>query len=225
MLSISAAAWIALAAAPGCIGLHLHHRMPGMTPPWAPLAAGWALMLAAMMAPGLAGPVRHVFDRSFARRRARAIALFAAGYGAMWMAAGMVLLAAAWAGRAAVSDADLLAGATALLALVWQFSPWKQRCLNRGHLHPEMAAFGRAADWDALRFGMTHGIWCAGSCWALMLLPLMMPIRHMAGMAGVTLWLFGERLERPVAPHWRLRFPAKAARIAVAQARWRLQLG
>ena len=40
------------------------------------LASGWALMLAAMMPPIVVAPLRHVRDRSFATRRARAMLLF-----------------------------------------------------------------------------------------------------------------------------------------------------
>src|SRR3546814_20852665 len=53
-----------------------------------------------------------------------------------------------------------------IIALVWQFSPVKQRCLNRGHDHRPLAAFGWRAHRDALLFGSVHGIWCVGSGWA-----------------------------------------------------------
>src|SRR3954469_6845468 len=49
------------------------------------LAAAWALMIVAMMTPLLVAPLRHVRDRSFARRRTRALSLFALGYFAIWM--------------------------------------------------------------------------------------------------------------------------------------------
>src|SRR5260370_6431441 len=45
----------------------------------AKLASGWALMVAAMMAPLVIAPLLHVHDRSFARRRVRPILLFVAG--------------------------------------------------------------------------------------------------------------------------------------------------
>jgi predicted metal-binding membrane protein len=209
LLFISAAAWILLAVGPDAMALHTRHpaAMTGVSS----LAAGWALMLAAMMAPLVIAPVRHVRDRSFARRRARAIALFTAGYAAIWMGAGVVLLGAARL------EPVLLA---ATIAFVWQFSPFKQRCLNRCHAHAELAAFGRTADIDALRFGVTHGLWCVGSCWALMLLPLLAARDHIAAMAVVALWLFAERLDTPMPPQWRLRGPVKAARIALARARY-----
>jgi predicted metal-binding membrane protein len=237
VLFISAAAWILLVVEPGgaALSAHCSPAMLGAMPspasldlllalnPPASLAAGWALMLAAMMAPVLIAPVRHVRDRSFSHRRARAIALFVAGYAAVWMAAGVILLALALAARLAAPESSVPVALAAMIALGWQSSPFKQRCLNRCHAHSELAAFGPAADIEALRFGLRHGVWCVGSCWALMLLPLLVSRGHVAAMAAVTLWLFAERLDRPMPPRWRLRAPGKAARVVFAQARMRLQ--
>lgn len=223
-LFISAAAWILLAVEPGGTALS-DFCSPSMTAaslalnPPASQAAGWALMLAAMMTPVVIAPLRHVRDRSFARRRARAVALFAGGYTAIWMAAGVVLLALALAARVYAPESFGPVALAAGIALIWQFSPVKQGCLNRCHAHPELAAFGPAADIGALRFGWTHGVWCAGSCWALMLLPLLVPRGHIAAMAAMALWIAAERLDRPRPPRWRWRGPGKAARMAVAQAR------
>jgi len=237
VLFISAAAWMLLVVKPGGMAMPTHRwsAMPMAMPssasldprlalyPPASVAADWALMLTAMMAPLFIAPVRHVRDRSFARRRARAMVLFVAGYAAIWMAAGAMLLGLVLMIRLVAPESTVPFALVTLFALVWQFSPAKQRCLNRGHAHPELAAFGRAADADALRFGLTHGLWCVGSCWALMLLPLLVSRGHVAAMFAVALWLFAERLDRPAPPRWRLRGPNKAARIAVAQARMTLQ--
>jgi predicted metal-binding membrane protein len=107
----------------------------------------------------------------------------------------------------------------ALIALAWQFSPFKQRCLNRCHAHGELSAFGAAADLDALRFGLAHGIWCACSCWALMLFPMLLPRGHLVAMACIAVLIFCERLEQPNPPCWRWRGLGKAKRIVLAQAR------
>jgi predicted metal-binding membrane protein len=221
VLFVSAAAWILLVFEPGGMAGHAHHSAATTAPP--SLAFGWALMVAAMMAPLLIAPIRHVRDRSFARRRLRAIALFTAGYFAVWMAAGAVLLALSQVIRQAAPESSVPFALAAVIAMVWQFSPAKQRCLNRGHAHPQLPAFGRAADMGAFRFGLTHGVWCAGSCWALMLLPLLISRGHLVAMAAVTIWLLGERLERPLPPRWGLQVPSKAARLIAAQARMRLQ--
>jgi len=224
VLFLCAAAWIALLFQPAGTTLpaHCSAALLSLNAPGS-MAGGWALMLAAMMGPALIAPVRHVRDRSFARRRVRAIALFVAGYGAVWMAAGVVLIALARAMRLAASESSVPLVLALVIALVWQFSPAKQRCLNRCHAHSELPAFGVAAELGALRFGLAHGVWCAGSCWALMLVPLLISRGHLAAMALVTLWLIGERFDRPLQPRWRLRGPDKAVRIALAQTRMRLQ--
>ena len=107
--------------------------------------------------------------------------------------------------RDATTDLRLPALAAAVLALAWQASPAKQRCLNRCHAHPPLAAFGWRAARDALALGLRHGGWCVGSCWALMLLVLLLPQGHVAGMAAAAVLMFSERLDPPRPPAWRLR--------------------
>jgi predicted metal-binding membrane protein len=216
VLLISAATWILLLAEPGGTDMLVHcpatssigrpfpvsfQMLLAMNPP-ASLAAGWALMLVAMMSPALIQPLCHIRQRSFTHRRARSSVLFVAAYAAIWMAFGAVLLAVELAVKFFASQSYLPAAVIMLMALVWQFSPIKQRCLNRCHAHTELAAFGAAADFDALRFGMTHGMWCAGSCWALMLFPMLLPRGHLVAMAGVALLIFSERLEQPMPLGW-----------------------
>ena len=230
VLLLSAAAWIWLLADPGGSTAHGHcHALPASLPALlamyspASLAAGWGLMLVAMMAPALILPIHHLRLRSFKRRRARAITLFVAGYAAIWMVAGGVLMAGILAVRLLAPDSYLPAAGVALVAIVWQLSPVKQRCLNRCHAHGELAAFGVAADLGALRFGVSHGVWCVGSCWALMLAPMLLPQGHVAAMAVVTVLTLSERLEHPAPPRWRWRGLGKLSRIAAAQTRIRLQ--
>jgi predicted metal-binding membrane protein len=188
----------------------------------AKLAWGWALMLAAMMSPLLIAPLRHVRDRSFARRRARAMLLFVAGYAAAWMTAGVALQAIALAARWAMSAPLVCLGLVAAIAMGWQVSPAKQWCLNRCHRRPPLAAFGAAADRDAFDFGLTNAASCVGACWALMLLTLVVEHGHALAMIAVTLFVVAERLESPAPLAWRWRGPGKALRITTAQARLRL---
>jgi predicted metal-binding membrane protein len=175
-----------------------------------------------MMLPTLAAPIGHIVERSFNRRRARSIGLFIFGYAAIWMAAGAVLLSTRIALNWLVPQSYVPAVVVGIIAVVWQCSPVKQRCLNRNHNHRELAAFGLAADLDALRFGVTHGIWCVGSCWALMLFPMLLSEGHLVAMAAVTVLMISERLEQPQRLSWRLRLRGKLMRIVVAQTRIRL---
>lgn len=229
VLFLSAAAWIWLLADPGGSTAAHCHAMPASLPALlamsspASLAAGWGLMLVAMMAPALILPIHHLRQQSFKRRRARAGVLFVAGYAAIWMAVGAVLQVGILAAGLLAPNSYLPAAGVALVAIIWQLSPVKQRCLNRCHAHGELAAFGVAADLDAIRFGVSHGVWCVGSCWALMLAPMLLPQGHVAAMAVVTVLTFSERLEHPRPPRWGWRGLGKASRIVAAQTRIRLR--
>ncbi|MET0648204.1 MAG: DUF2182 domain-containing protein [Pyrinomonadaceae bacterium] len=234
ILLISAMTWMMLLVNPGSIMTLAHcpvtdagaslvsFQMLLAMNPISSLTAGWALMLVAMMSPTLMAPIHHIRERSFKRRRARSVTLFVIGYAAIWMAAGGVLMAAMLLLSLLAPQSYLPAVVVGSIAFVWQCSPVKQRCLNRGHNHSELAAFGIAADLDALRFGITHGVWCVGSCWALMLFPMLLQQGHFAAMAVVTFVMTGERLEPPGTLSWRLRYPGKLMRMMVAQARIRL---
>jgi predicted metal-binding membrane protein len=178
-----------------------------------PAALDWLLMLVAMMAPMLPPAIYRVRTSSFERRRGRSTLLFVAGYAGVWILAGGILLTLAEAQRAMALPPYSMATLVFALALVWQCSPFKQRCLNRCHDQAPLAAFGRAADRDALRFGGEQGMWCVGSCWMWMLLPLLLPQGHVAAMALVTVLVFCERLERPQALRWRWRGFGRATRV------------
>ena len=179
----------------------------------------WLLMLSAMMLPLIAAPLRHVRERSFSHRRARAMFLFVVGYGAVWIIAGIGLQVMALAAQMAASDTRMCLVLSAAAAMLWQVSPAKQWCLNRCHRRPELAAFGAPADRTAIDFGLSHGAACVGACWALMLLPLSVGQGHVLTMLAVMLFAFTERLESAAPLAWRWRGPGKALRIVAAQAR------
>ncbi len=191
-----------------------------MNPPGR-LATGWLLMLAAMMSPVLIAPACYVRQRSISRRRVRAILLFVAGYTVWWTAVGAVLTTVVLGLRSLNRGPYELVVAGAAIALVWQFSPMKQYSMNQCHSDPRLGTFGTRADIDALKQGIVHGFWCAGSCWALMLLPMLLPSGHNVAMAFVALIMFAERLDHPASPSWRLRVPARLLRVVVARARIR----
>lgn len=185
------------------------------------LASGWALMLAAMMLPLLVAPLRHVRERSFARRRTRAMLLFVLGYLAVWMAAGMVLQVATLVALWTVPLPLTWLAVAFAVAMLWQVSPAKQWCLNRCHRRPALAAFEPAADHDVFRFGLANGAACAGACWALMLLMLLAGKGQFPAMIAIMLFLLAERLEGPAPLAWQWRGGAKAIRLIAARLRIR----
>ena len=137
----------------------------------------WVVMMAAMMFPSVAPTVALYcpHDQSSARRSRRS--LFAAGYlahlgappecspssiaAAGGRVAGDVL---AWdrAGR-------WVAGATLIVAAVYELTPLKDVCLGKCR-SPLGFLLGSWRDGrsGALRMGAKNGAWCVGCCWALM---------------------------------------------------------
>lgn len=233
LLCISGIAWVALLFWPGmsshCTAMASGStswrellEMPKAINALASLEAGWFLMLVAMMAPMLISPANHIRMQSFRHRRLRSIGLFLIGYFGIWLAAGVVLMSTELQAESIVRPLYLSMACVAVV-LIWQFSPVKQYCLNRVHLHPRLAAFGQAADHAALRFGVGHGIWCVGSCWAMMVLPMLLSRGHVGAMLTVSILTFSERLEKPAWPCWSWRLSGKLMRVIIAQSRIRLR--
>jgi predicted metal-binding membrane protein len=176
------------------------------------LILGWLPMMLAMMPPLLTQPLAHLWHRSLARRRNRAIVAFAAGYGAVWLAAGIVLTATAMllkAVTAATGTPALIVAAA--LVIVWQITPARQICLNRCHRLPRLSAFGVAADLDCLNHGVAVGVWCVGSCWAWMLMPLVAEGMHLSVMAAVSVLLMAERVAPARPARWGFAVPPMLA--------------
>lgn len=143
-------------------------------------AAGWLLMIAAMMLPSTL-PLFAVFDRIAAARpdRGRLLLLLGLGYVAVWGLFGLVahglhglLLAAVTSSPALAWHAGQFGAATLLLAGAFQFTSLKRRCLEQCRTPTSFVMrHWRAGDGAAaLRLGARHGVFCVGCCWALMLL-------------------------------------------------------
>ena len=235
ILCISIFAWVLLLVNPGHIMTVEHCRISDSGPSAASLQmllemnpissqlTGWGLMVVAMMLPKLIIPVQHIYGQSLKRLRFPSALLFVLGYIAVWMAVGFVMVAIILGLHLLMPGSYLPVTALGIIAVIWQFSPIKQRCLNRGHDHSVLAAFGWAAHRDALLFGITHGVWCAGSGWAIMLLPMLLPGGHNLAMVVVTFIMLSEHLEHPQTPRWRMDLSMKLFRIIVAQTQIKLK--
>jgi predicted metal-binding membrane protein len=177
-------------------------QMQGMDEgPWTALGAFgwflgvWVVMMAAMMFPSVA-PTVALYSRMTKTRLPLAPAAFTAGYLLTWAAAGV----AAWtiaigtshlAGDALAWDnaGRVLAGATVIIAAVYELTPFKDVCLGKCR-SPLGLILGTWRDGllGGMRMGATNGAWCVGCCWALMasLFALgVMSITWMAFVAGL----------------------------------------
>lgn len=230
VLAVSAVAWAAMLPMQGH-SMGADHAATGMS--MAPTLASpgsaltflvaWGVMTTAMMGPLLVPALRHVQVRSLPSRRRRSTVLLVVAWAATWAAGGLVLLEVAASARRAMPDGSAPVVIAVGAALLWQVSPVKQRCLNRHHRHSPVAAFGRTADRQVLLLGGGQAAWCFGSCWALMLLMLLVPTGQLPVMVAVALWIWAERLDAPARPAWRLRPPVTAARIVTRTFRSRRQ--
>lgn len=230
VLAVSAVAWAAMLPMQGlALGSDRAGAEMSMAPTLAspgsvlPVLVAWVVMTTAMMGPLLVPALRHVQVRSLPSRRRRSTVLLVVAWAATWATGGLVLLSIEAAVRRAMPDGSAPVVLALGAALLWQASPLKQRCLNRHHRHPPVAAFGRTADRQVLLLGGSQAVWCFGSCWALMLLTLLVPTGQLPVMVAVALWVWAERFDAPVRPTWRLRPPVTAARLVAGTVRTRRQ--
>jgi predicted metal-binding membrane protein len=141
--------------------------------------AMWSIMMVGMMAPS-ASPMLLLFAGTRVSRGhsavSPAILAFGLGYIAVWTAfsagatvAQLGLHQAALLSTSMASSSNRLSGAILLAAGIYQFTPWKGRCLT--HCRSPLGFFmthWRDGAWGGFQMGFRHGMFCLGCCWALM---------------------------------------------------------
>lgn len=183
-----------------------HHPTPTMGRSTPLFLAVWVAMMIATMFPATA-PMVLMFARIGANKRTaggRAVTVwwFVAGYLLVWTGLGVVAYALAvgaegLAGHvSAVADnAARLGGALIVVAGAYEFSGLKDRCLTecRSPLSFVMQHW-RDGRGGAVRMGVRHGWECAGCCWALMALMFPLGMMNIAALAGVTAFIYAEKV-------------------------------
>jgi predicted metal-binding membrane protein len=157
-------------------------RMDGMDEgPWTALGTLgwfvgiWVVMMAAMMFPSIS-PTAALYSRMTRERSPLLPLLFTAGYLLTWTAVGVVAFAVAGVGDWALGDVlawdragRWVAGATLVVAAVYELTPLKDVCLGKCR-SPLGFLLGSWRDGrsGAVEMGARNGAWCVGCCWALM---------------------------------------------------------
>src|SRR5215472_14241265 len=171
--------------------------------------AMWAVMMVGMMLPS-ATPMSLLFASVARRARAQGSAVaptfvFVAGYVAVWTLFSVAATAVQWGlERAALlspmleSTSPAFGGALLAGAGLYQFTPWKDSCLD----HCRSPALFFAAHWregalGAFCMGAEHGVYCLGCCWLLMGLLFFGGVMNLLWVAGIALFVMLEKL----APH------------------------
>lgn len=240
VLSISLIIWIMLLFNPGNMLTIEHCKAPAMVlcsgddtsanaanslqmlldlNPFSAQLMGWGMMILAMMLPKLIAPIEFIYIRSLKRYRFPLAVLFVSGYLSTWMLAGVFLTAIILGFSYWFPMSYLPAIGVGIIAAIYQCSPTKQRFLNLGHDHWNLPAFGFPAFRAAYLFGLTHGMWCVGSGWALMLFPMLLPKGHTIAMLVVTFIMISEHLEHPRPLRWELNPRLRLLKYVIAKVR------
>lgn len=183
------------------------------------LWAMWGAMMAGMMLPTAAPMLllyaRTVRNRTGARRVAARIYALAAGYTVVWLLFSVVATGLqrvlAWGllmTPMMEPSSPRVAAALLMIAGVYQFTPSKHACLQA--CRSPIAFF--STSWrdgvaGAFRMGASHGIYCLGCCWALMLLLFAGGVMNAGVILALTAWVAIEK----IAP-----FGEQSARVAGA---------
>jgi predicted metal-binding membrane protein len=185
----------------------LHHDalIEGALPLWVALplfVLAWQAMIVAMMLPSSL-PLVRLFARASANqpRPRAAMAAFLGGYALVWTAFGIVGFCGDVVLHRTVDSTPwlaerpwLIAGSVLALAGAFQFSPLKERCLQKCRL-PALFLMqhyqrGTAA---AFALGRGHGLFCVGCCWALMLVTFAAGFANLWWMAALTALMVYEK--------------------------------
>jgi predicted metal-binding membrane protein len=165
----------------------------------------WLAMMVAMMLPS-ALPMLLIYRRVMLFRSEPRCGLrtwlVGAGYFTAWTAFGIVAYGCglAVARLAMVSElasrlVPFASGIALAVGGVWQLTPWKFACLKhcRDPVHLLVRHLGGGSR-GAFGFGVHHGAYCAGCCWGLMLMVLVLSVMNLAAMILVAAVIAGEKL-------------------------------
>jgi predicted metal-binding membrane protein len=103
------------------------------------------------------------------------------------------------------SRSYLLSGVILMLAGIYQWTPWKDACLEqcRSPLNYLMTSW-REGHWGAVRMGLHHGIYCIGCCWALMAVMFAVGVMNVMWMLAIAFFVLAEKISPVSAKYIRI---------------------
>jgi predicted metal-binding membrane protein len=204
---------VALAAALGLYvttGMGNQLMMLMMQPPGATYAlllfVMWWSMMMAMMLPSAAPAILTYggLRRNFVAKGTPQPPLiyFVAGYAAVWTAFSLAAVGLQLLARNVLALSHMFALTSALLggvlligAGIYQLTPLKHACLRRC----QAPAFYIARHWrntpgGTFAMGFSHGLYCLGCCWVLMLLLFYGGVMELTWIVGLAAYVAAEKL-------------------------------
>jgi predicted metal-binding membrane protein len=170
------------------------------------LWAMWSVMMAGMMLPS-ASPMLLLYAMAARRNAASApvavrVYAMAAGYVTVWIlfslgATALQRTLSAWLliTPMMTTATPWAAGAILVAAGLYQFTPFKIRCLDtcRSPLAFIATRWRNGTD-GAFRMGFDHGLYCVGCCWALMLLLFVGGVMNLVVIGALTIAVLIEKV-------------------------------
>jgi predicted metal-binding membrane protein len=172
-LGLAAASWVVAVRQMNGMDMGVATRLGS----FAFFVALWVSMMAAMMLPGAAPAV---LKRAHASGQVRTVPLFVGSYLAVWTLVGLAVYASYR------PHGSFTAGAVAIAAGVYEFTPLKQQFRRRCR--------------ESVRSGFQFGLCCVGSSIGLMLILVALGVMSVAWMSVIGVVLLAQKL-----------LPAKAA--------------
>jgi predicted metal-binding membrane protein len=166
-LGLAAASWVVAVRQMNGMDMGVATRLGS----FAFFAALWVAMMAAMMLPGA---VPAVLRRVDAGGRVRAVPLFVGSYLAVWTLVGVVVFALYR------PHGSFVAGAVAILAGVYEFTPLKQHFRRRCR--------------ESVRSGFEFGLYCVGSSVGLMLVLVALSVMSVTWMSVIGVVVLVQKL-------------------------------
>ena len=179
--------------------------------PWTPTDAlfmflMWAVMMAGMMIPSVT-PMVLLYARVVRHNAKDAEPLvhsgaFFAGYIIVWtfFSAGATglqwgLEQAALLSPMMVSNSSIFAGLVLLVTAIYQWTPFKDACLARCRSPVWfLSTYWRDGASGTFRMGLSHGSYCLGCCWSLMLLLFVGGVMNLLCVAAITIFVLIEKV-------------------------------
>jgi predicted metal-binding membrane protein len=166
----------------------------------------WVTMMAAMMFPS-AAPMVLLFQRVSNERAKKGQSfvptwVFALSYLAVWTVYGLAAYGIYRALRLAGTgwlawdgSGRYVAGGALLVAGLYELTPLKSVCLRhcRSPLHFLFGGW-REGRLGAIRMGVTHGAYCVGCCWGLMVVLFTLGVMSLLWMAVVAALILAQKL-------------------------------
>jgi len=166
----------------------------------------WAIMMMGMMIPSVT-PMVLLYAR-VVRHNAKEVSTFVptgaffAGYIIIWIGFSAVATGLQWGLEQAallsplmVSTSSVFAAIVLIVTAVYQWTPYKDACLARCRSPVWfLSTYWRNGAAGAFRMGLSHGSYCLGCCWSLMMLLFVGGVMNLLCVAAITAFVLIEKV-------------------------------